>query len=53
MGIGDSEIKEVRFDKYCESCKNWNDGKELPVCDECLEKFTRRGTEKPLKWEKK
>lgn len=53
MGLGDSEIKEVRFDKWCPRCKNWNDGKELLVCDECLEKFTRRGTEKPLKWEQK
>lgn len=50
---GDSELKETRFDKYCETCKYWAEGKEIPWCDECLEESMRQGTEKPLKWEKK
>jgi len=50
--IGDSENKEVRFVKYCQTCKNWADGKEIPVCDDCLEESMREGTEVPLKWEK-
>jgi hypothetical protein len=51
--IGDSENKEVRYDKYCESCKYWADGKEIPDCDDCLEESMRMGTEVPVKWEKK
>ena len=47
------ENKEVRFDKYCQTCKNWDGGKENPICDDCLEEFMREGTEVPLKWEKK
>lgn len=63
--IGDSELKEVRFDKYCASCINWTNGKELKygetepdeakkllICDECLEESMREGTEVPVKWEK-
>lgn len=49
--VGDSEIKEVRFDKYCPSCKHWNNGKEVVWCDDCLEESMREGTEKPIKWE--
>lgn len=49
--VGDSEIKEVRFDKYCPSCKHWNNGKDNVWCDECLDEFMREGTEKPIKWE--
>jgi len=51
--MNDNDLKEVRFDKYCESCKHWSDGKEIIYCDECLEESMRYGTEVPLKWEKK
>jgi len=50
--LGDSDIKEVRYDKYCETCKHWNNGEEIPFCDECLEESMRNGTEVPSKWEK-
>lgn len=63
---GDSEVKEVCFDKYCPTCINWAGGKELLygettieeasellICDECLEESMRLGTEVPLRWEKK
>lgn len=51
---GDSELKETRYDKYCKSCKYWDDGKEHTVqCDDCLEESMREGTEKPLNWEEK
>jgi hypothetical protein len=53
MIIGNSENKEVKFVVYCPKCKNWNDGKDLPVCDDCLEEFMREGTEKPLRFEEK
>ena len=62
---GDSELKEVRFDKYCPTCVNWSGGKELLykettseeapkllICDECLEESMRLGTEVPLRWKK-
>ena len=62
----DSEVKEVRFDKYCQSCVNWENGaelcykstsvpeaKKLLICDECLETWMRLGTEVPIKWEAK
>lgn len=47
----DADSKEVRFDKYCPKCNHWNNGKESPRCDECLEEPTRIGTEKPLYYE--
>lgn len=50
---GDSQLKEVRFDLYCKTCKYWNEGKEIPYCDNCLEESVREGTIKPLKWEEK
>ena len=49
--ISDSKPKEVRFDKYCPKCIQWNGGKESMRCDECLEEPTRLGTEKPLYYE--
>ena len=49
--IFDPENKEVRYDKYCIKCIRWNNGKETPECDECLEESTRYGTEKPLRFE--
>lgn len=51
--MSESEIKEVRFDKYCKNCAHWENGKEIPYCDDCLEEFVREGTEVPVKWEKK
>jgi hypothetical protein len=47
-----SENKEVRFDKYCQTCRYWRDGKEIQWCDECLEESMRCGTEVPLKYTK-
>lgn len=51
--MGDPEVKEVRFDKYCPTCGHWENGKEIIFCDECLEVGMREGTEKPLKWTEK
>ena len=53
----ESELKEVRFDKYCSTCKYWEDGREdgqakVRPCDECLEEPVREGTEAPLHWVK-
>lgn len=48
-----SEKKEVLYNKYCQTCEHWEDGKEIPFCDECLEVAVRTGTEKPLKYKEK
>lgn len=57
---GDSELKEVRFDKWCSLCKhlaiNTEDvdvTKTTEPCNICLEIGMREGTEKPEYWEKK
>ena len=57
MASSDSELKEVRFDKYCSKCKYWESGREdgqakVAPCDDCLEKPIRTGTEVPIRWEK-
>lgn len=51
--MGDSDKKVVRFDVYCEKCEYWNDGKEIPYCDDCLQVSMRHGTEKPVKFKEK
>lgn len=57
--MGDSKIKEVRFDKYCPVCLHY--AHKFPKedfsfeaqepCADCLETFVRTGTEKPRRWE--
>lgn len=47
---GDSELKEVRFDKWCEKCKHHKVELGEP-CETCLETGMREGTEKPEMWE--
>lgn len=59
--MGDSELKEVRFDKYCKTCKHY--AHKFPSedfsfeaqepCNTCLEVGMREGTEKPEYWEEK
>lgn len=58
--ISDSEMKEVRFDKWCKDCKhspidlsNVDVTKTTEPCNSCLEVGMREGTEKPEKWEAK
>ena len=57
---GNSELKEVRFDKWCKSCKhreidvaNVDISKTTEPCNSCLEIGMREGTEKPEYWEEK
>lgn len=59
--MGDSELKEVRFDKYCKTCKHYahkypNEDFSFEAqepCNTCLEVGMREGTEKPEYWEEK
>lgn len=51
--MSDSEMKEVRFDLYCDLCEHSKlEGHEDP-CNECLENACREGTTKPINFKKK
>lgn len=49
----DEYYKEVKFDKYCETCKYEKLSEVKDPCNECLEYGMREGTEKPLYFAKK
>lgn len=51
--MNEDGLKEVYYDKYCESCKHkelkdWKD-----PCNECLETPVNYQSHKPVKWEEK
>ena len=49
----DENLKEVRFDIYCDRCK-YRDYKEgQDPCNDCLEVGMREGTHVPEHWEGK
>ena len=48
---GDSELKEVRFDIWCQKCRHRNKNEAQDPCNECLEVGMREGSEKPENWE--
>lgn len=50
---GNSENKEVRFDKYCETCEYGDYDERMDPCCECMEVGMREGTEVPEFWKKK
>lgn len=47
------DFKEVRFDKYCKTCKHEKKKDFEDPCNECLTYFMRKGTEKPEFWKEK
>lgn len=49
----DIHEKEVRYEKWCGTCrwKNLPDYEE--PCNECMERFTNFGTDRPVRYEKK
>lgn len=47
----DVSNKEVRFDLYCQKCKNYDKKDEEEPCNDCLSVGYRYGTEKPDKFE--
>ena len=51
--INDEGLKEVRYDKYCLSCKHWNTPMGKDPCNECLDIPTNQYSEKPVKFEEK
>ena len=49
----EGSYKDVRFDKYCKTCKYGELSEVKDPCNECLEYGMREGTEKPLNFEEK
>jgi hypothetical protein len=47
--IGD--LKEVRFDKYCNKCTHRNESETDDICNECLENPGMEDSHKPLNFE--
>ena len=45
--------KEVRFDKYCKTCKHIKLEDTDEPCNECLSEPVNYATERPVKWEGK
>ena len=46
----DEKCKEVFFYKYCKTCKH---EKTKDPCNECLDKYNKLYSNKPVKWEEK
>lgn len=42
------DLKEVRFDIYCQKCEHKNLEEKFDPCNECLNKFMNENSEKPL-----
>lgn len=51
--MNDENMKEVRFDLYCEKCKYSELGESDEPCDECLGEGARQYSHKPLKFEER
>ena len=45
--------KEVRFDKFCKTCKNEKTSEQDDPCYECLHNPVNLYSEKPVYWEEK
>lgn len=45
--------REVRFDKYCETCKHKDLKESKDPCNECLDYGFNVESEKPVKYEPK
>ena len=43
-------FKEVRFDKYCESCKFFCEKETHDPCNDCLAESSNTESEKPIFW---
>ena len=49
----DENLKEVRFDKYCETCKHSELKEKFDPCNECLEYGYNIESAKPIHYEPK
>ena len=46
-------MKEVYYDKYCNTCEFMNKREDEEPCDECLNEPGRMNSHKPLKYEER
>lgn len=51
--MNEPKLKEVYFDKYCETCKHKDLADTESPCRECLDEPGNINTHKPTKWEEK
>lgn len=49
----DSDLKEVRFDRWCKSCEHFRRPQAQEPCNQCLTKGMRFGTEKPEQYKER
>lgn len=49
----DEKYKEVFFYKYCKTCKHEKTKETKDPCNECLDKYNKLYSNKPVKWEEK
>lgn len=45
------DYKEVRYERYCQTCKFKATKQYEEPCNKCLEEYTNLYTEKPVRWE--
>ena len=51
--MDDNNVKLVKFEDYCPTCKHYKDGENSEPCDSCLEVPARYYSHKPERWEGK
>lgn len=49
--IGD--LKEVYFDKYCNTCEHSKLSQDNDICNECLSNPGNYDSNKPIRWKEK
>lgn len=49
----DENLKEVRYDLYCEKCVHFEESQGDDPCHYCLEEPARQYTRKPLNFKEK
>ena len=45
--------REVMYGTYCKTCKHFEKEETDEICDECLEKFFREGSDIPENYDKR
>ncbi len=46
----ESKTKEVRFDLYCKTCKDYKLEESQDPCNECLNEPSNEDSHKPVNW---
>lgn len=51
--MADNDDKIVYFNKWCSSCKHFNDDETDDPCNECLTNPVNQNSHKPVRFEQK